>query len=660
MPKKNITPLTFFRDLSITKKLSIGFGSVIFLAVVIGTIGWMSQDRLDDNSRLTQEYLDVAADMRNARMEEKNYILRGEDKYIDAVIDIVRDEQGDLAVVKDQIDDESQLSLISEVDDNIQSYVDSLNKFHQLDNIRKQDQVKMLKSARMVEKNLDDLRGQLNRGDDRFELASRMMRRLGDIRIEEKNFILRQDQAVVDTVNKLINEYNDCAGRLINQWPGKSSVIRAGILQPMADYQAAFTELVDVTMDQESAEQAMTNAARVVEGTVVKLSDNQEAKMKNVRQSARLMIGVSGALVIALGGGLAFIISSGIAIPVTNMTNAMQQLADGDTSVTIAGRKRRDEIGAMARAVRVFKDNAIEREKLEAEQKQMAEEQRREKKRLMTKMADDFEQSVGSVIENVTTSAEQLQSTAQSLSSTAEQTENQATSVAGAAEESATNVQTVASAAEELSASIAEVSSQIMQSAEKSRKAVEKASDANDQVRGLNKAADQIGEVIELIQNIAEQTNLLALNATIEAARAGDAGKGFAVVASEVKSLANDTAKATEEITGYIATIQNETGSAVDAIDEITNMIEDINDMAQSVSAAAEQQDAATKEIARNVQEASQGTAEVTRNIGGLTQAAENTGSAADQVLSSADNLAANSDTLEERVNSFLAKIREG
>ncbi len=654
------SPMAMFRNLPITSKLAIGFGSVIFLAIVIGLIGWVSQDRLNDNAYITNEYLDVAADMRSARVQEKNYIIRQEDTYIEDAIAIMRDEQSDMQVIQGEIDDPVQLELISQVDSNITGYINSLNHFHELDGVRKTTITNMLESIHLVEANLDDLRDQLNRGGDRFDLASRMIRRLGDIRTEEKNFILRQDTAVADNVNALITEFNQFADRLANQWRVKTSEIQNNIIRPMQQYQSFFDDMVNITLEKKTAEEDMTKAARLVEDAIIELSGNQEARMTKIRQSSRIMIGVAGLLSVALGGGLAVVISTGIAMPVKNMTDSMEKLADGDTSVAIIGHERGDEIGAMARAVRVFKDNAIEREKLEAEQKEMEAEQRREKTRMMAQMADDFEQSVGGVIENVTSSAEQLQSTAQSLSTTAEQTENQATSVAGAAEESATNVQTVASAAEELSASIAEVSTQIMQSAEKSRQAVTKASNANDQVRGLNKAADQIGEVIELIQNIAEQTNLLALNATIEAARAGDAGKGFAVVASEVKSLANDTAKATEEITGYISTIQEETGDAVQAIDEITQMIEDINNMAQSISAAAEQQDAATKEIARNVQEASQGTTEVTRNIGGLTQAAENTGTAADQLLSSADSLAGNSDTLKDRVNDFLSKIREG
>jgi len=274
------------------------------------------------------------------------------------------------------------------------------------------------------------------------------------------------------------------------------------------------------------------------------------------------------------------------------------------------------------------------------------------------RMADDFETNVKGVVEIVSSSATELQATAQSLSATAEETNRQSTSVAAAAEEASTNVQTVASAAEELASSISEIGRQVEESSRIAGQAATQAAKTNTEVESLASAANKIGEVVSLISDIAEQTNLLALNATIEAARAGEAGKGFAVVASEVKSLATQTAKATEEIAGQINEIQSATTDAVAAIKEISTTIGSINDIAGNVASAVEEQGAATKEIAHSVQQASAGTTEVSSNITGVTQAASESGASATQVLEAASELAKQSENLSSEVDKFLIQVR--
>jgi len=274
------------------------------------------------------------------------------------------------------------------------------------------------------------------------------------------------------------------------------------------------------------------------------------------------------------------------------------------------------------------------------------------------KLADNFEKNVKSVVEMVGSAATEMQSTAESMSATAEETNRQSIVVASASEEASTNVQTVAAASEELSNSINEISNQVQTSSKISQKAVEEATRANETISGLSEAAVKIGEVVELINDIASQTNLLALNATIEAARAGDAGKGFAVVANEVKSLANQTAKATDEIGAQIGAIQGASNDAVQAIEGVSGIIADINQITTGIASAVEEQSAATMEIARNVQQAAEGTSEVSSNITGVTKAANETGDAATQLVEASGELALQSQKLNTEVDGFLVEVR--
>ena len=289
-----------------------------------------------------------------------------------------------------------------------------------------------------------------------------------------------------------------------------------------------------------------------------------------------------------------------------------------------------------------------------AEQERLQE----EKHATMNKMADDFQSSVGGIVETVASASTQMQSTARSMSATAEETSCQSTAVAAAAEQASANVQTVASATEELSSSISEIGRQVSQSSQIAARAVKDAKHTDTQIQGLAEAASKIGEVVSIITDIADQTNLLALNATIEAARAGDAGKGFAVVASEVKNLANQTAKATEEIGAQIGSIQSATEDAVSAIQGIGKTIGEIDEIATTIASAVEEQGAATKEIARNVEQAAVGTEDVTTNIGGVNQAANETGAASSQVLSAAGELSEQAESLRTEVEKFLGDIK--
>jgi methyl-accepting chemotaxis protein len=371
-----------------------------------------------------------------------------------------------------------------------------------------------------------------------------------------------------------------------------------------------------------------------------------------------LQVGMLVGLALLLMGGMFFLLGRSIVNPINAMTAAMRKIAGGETSTAIPAQERHDEVGAMAQSVQVFKDNMIESTRLRGEQDVLKAQADAERKLLLRRMADDFESGVRASLDTLAGAATEMQATSKSMSATAGEASHQATTVAVVAEQASANVQTVAAATEELSSSVSEIGRQVTESTQIAGQAVAEANRTNVTVQGLSAAAQKIGDVVKLISDIASQTNLLALNATIEAARAGEAGRGFAVVANEVKSLASQTAKATDEISAQVSAMQGATADAVQAIESIGRTIGAINEIASAISVAVEQQGAATREIARSVQEAAQGTGQVSSNISGVNQSADKTGAAANKVLSSAEQLSGQASTLRADVDRFVANIR--
>jgi len=351
-------------------------------------------------------------------------------------------------------------------------------------------------------------------------------------------------------------------------------------------------------------------------------------------------------------------VSRNIGRPLAALEGKMGRLAGGDLAIEVSETVRRDEVGQMARAVEIFRSNGVALERMRQEQEEMKLAAEAERKAALRKMADDFQSDVYGIVQQVTGTAETLEESAQRLSGTAEEASRQATTASSAAQQTAGNVQTVSAAAEQLSASVAEISRQVAASSQIVDRAVRESDATAREFEGLTRSAQQIGDVIGLIQQIAGKTNLLALNATIEAARAGEAGKGFAVVATEVKDLAHQTRRATEDITVQINAIQGVVAQSAASIRAIGESIGEVESATTTIAAAIEQQDAATKEIARNVLEASTGTGELSDNIAGVNDAATSTGVAAGTVLSAAGILTGESQELRKKVDDFLLKIR--
>jgi methyl-accepting chemotaxis protein len=359
-----------------------------------------------------------------------------------------------------------------------------------------------------------------------------------------------------------------------------------------------------------------------------------------------------------ISGSIAWLIGRSISKPLGQLGARMQELAEGKLDGEIPGAGRGDEIGAMAATVQIFKDNAVRIRGLEQKEAETQARAAAERRATMENIAGDFERSVTGIVRSVSTAAAGMQATAQSMTATASDASARAANVSAASESSSNNVGTVASAAEELSSSVSEISRQVARSSEIASKAVSDAERTNATVGALSTGAEKIGEVVKLIHSIAAQTNLLALNATIEAARAGESGKGFAVVASEVKALANQTAKATEEISSQVAAMQASTTEAVASIGSISETISQMSEITASISTSIDQQGDATREIARNIQSVAAGSSEISSHIGGVTTAAAATGRAASEVLTNARELDTQSGMLRNAVDEFLAKVR--
>ncbi|MFN3171413.1 MAG: methyl-accepting chemotaxis protein [Hyphomicrobiales bacterium] len=662
--------------LSIQNRLFLGFGAVLGLTACLAGFSYLNSQSSNDsflqyrtNGRASVGFAEIALHITRARLAVMKFRSVDDPETLATVQEAI----GKLEDTSEQLLNidvtEEQINVIHEIQQEGMQYLAGFEQAIELQRQRHEEfNTNLAPLGIAIRQNLSDVMDSAYRDQDvdAAFYTGRAQQHLLLGRFYVQEFLLSNEQEARDRADQELAATREQMADVLRelQNPRRRALIQEA--QANLDlYEASFANISEIISARNAIYSQQLDVIGPMINTAAVTAEYDQIDAQNnlgpvlTERFGRSMTitAIVGVVILLIGAAIAVFLSRGLSNAIASMTGAMRSLADNDLEVDVPGRERSDEIGEMAAAVQVFKDNMVEGRDLRASQ---ANEQKSKEQRQKT--VDDaiqrFEAAATESISKVTRSSEEMQHSAQSLSSLAEDTTNKSTTVASSSEEATSNVQTVASAAEELSASIGEISRQVNESASMSREAVEQADATGNQVNSLVQAAQKIGEVVSLIQDIAEQTNLLALNATIEAARAGDAGRGFAVVASEVKGLAEQTGRATDQIAGLITDIQSSTEASVTSIEAISEKIKAMDSIATAIASSVEEQGTATQEIASNVQQAAMGTQNVSSNIVGVNEATQQTGAAASQVLSGSTELANEANGLRKNIDTFLETIR--
>lgn len=666
-----------FSDLKVNTKIAVGFAAVLAIFVGVGVYSFIKLEHVaGDFSEYTERVgvVDAIAEIDREFLQYRRLVgevAKGDAETLAAMAHA--EEQKLMAAIEHglkTVHNPERLAKLTEIKEKALEYAKLANEAEKLNSEKAAIGHNVLDTdGPKLKADLERLLAEAARegNSNALILGNEALKEIMQIRLSVNLMLGRHDPSARQQADKSFGDVKAVMATLEKTVVSpESKKLVEEVKGLLADYHEAYEKAanIDHSLDGLMTEK-LPSLAEVVAKDAVEIRQSAiaeeheiEADAKATIASTELMMAVSSLSGLALGVALAWLIGRGIAVPIQAIADVLLRLANGDKSVEVPYADRKDEVGENARAARIFKDNLLRMEQLEAEQKQAELRAAEERKADMRRLADEFQRAVGGIIETVSQASTQLESAASSLTNTAESTQQLSTMVAAASEQTSTNVQGVAAASEQLSSTVTEIARQVQESSTIANSAVVQAHKTNDSVSELSLSADRIGDVVGLINNIASQTNLLALNATIEAARAGEAGKGFAVVAQEVKALATQTARATNEISTQISGMQTATREAVQSIQEITATINRMSEIAGAIAAAVEEQGATTQEISRNVSEAAKGTSEVAMSITEVNKGASETGSASSQVLSSAKALSSESRNLKAEVETFLSTVR--